>query len=185
MSTHTETHSAEGHAGQHEHGGPTTYAITLTALLILTGITIGASYIDLGSGNVVVALAIATVKATLVALFFMHLLWDKAVNRIIAVAGFLFLGIFLMFDLIDLNARNYYLPQNVHRTVVPLVPGTAPAPLTEILPNADEGPTGASPVPGAEAPAATTAPAAAPAATTAAPAAATPATAAPASGDKK
>ncbi len=38
------------------------------------------------------ALAIATVKAALVALFFMHLRWDKPVNAIIAVAGFLFLG---------------------------------------------------------------------------------------------
>lgn len=151
MSTHTDSHTAEGHAGQHAHGGPLVYGATLTALLILTGITIGASYIDLGSGNVVVALAIATVKATLVALFFMHLLWDKPVNRVIAMAGFLFLGIFLTFDLIDLDARNYYLPQNVHRTVVPLVPGTAPAPLTQILPD-DLGPTGASPVPGAEAP---------------------------------
>lgn len=165
MSTHTEVSSAAaGHAAEHNHGhgGPTTYALTLVALLILTGLTIGASYIDLGSGNVVVALAIATVKATLVALFFMHLLWDKPVNRIIAVAGFLFLGIFLMFDLIDLNARNYYLPQNLHRTEVPLVPGTAPAPLTEILPDAATGqPTGASPVPGAAAaPAAPAAPAA-------------------------
>jgi cytochrome c oxidase subunit IV len=168
MSTQTVSHSAEAHAGEHEHGGPLTYGLTLVALLILTGLTIGASYIDLGSGNVVVALAIATVKATLVALFFMHLLWDKPVNRIIAVAGFLFLGIFLMFDLIDMDTRNYYLPQNVHRTVVPLVPGTAPAPLTEILPQPDEGPTGATPVPGAEAPAASTA--------TPAPAAAAPAT---------
>ena len=44
-----------------------------------------------------IALFIATIKAILVALFFMHLLYDKPVNAIIAVAGFLFLGIFLMF----------------------------------------------------------------------------------------
>ncbi len=163
MSTHTEVHSADAHAEDHQHGGPKIYAATLVALVILTAITVGAAYIDLGSGNVVVALVIATIKATLVALFFMHLRWEKPVNSIIAVAGFLFLGIFLMFDLIDMDTRNYYLPQNIHRTVIPLVPGTAPAPLTEILPDTAEGPTGASPVPGAEAPAASPAPAAAPA----------------------
>jgi cytochrome c oxidase subunit 4 len=135
MSTHTDT-SHTVHAEEHEHGGPALYAKVLVALLILTGMTVGAAYIDLGSGNVVVALFIATIKASLVALFFMHLRWEKPVNSIIAVAGFLFLGIFLMFDLIDADTRNYYLPQNVHRTEVPLAPGTAPAPLTQILPEA-------------------------------------------------
>jgi len=68
-----------------------THVITLTTLLILTIITVGASYIDFGQGNIVIALAIATVKATIVALFFMHLLHDKPVNAVVAVAGFLFL----------------------------------------------------------------------------------------------
>jgi cytochrome c oxidase subunit IV len=134
MSTHTHTSEAAHGAAHEAHGGPKLYTAILIALLFLTGITVGAAYIDLGSGNVVVALVIATIKASLVALFFMHLRWEKPVNSIIAVAGFLFLGIFLMFDLIDADSRNYYLPQNLHRTEVPLTPGTAPAPLTEILP---------------------------------------------------
>ena len=130
MSTQTQTsHPANGAAGHdhEEHGGPGLYAKVFVALLFLTGLTVGAAYIDLGAGNVVVALIIATIKASLVALFFMHLRWEKPVNSIIAVAGFLFLGIFLMFDLIDATSRNYYLPQNLHRTEVPLTPGTAPA----------------------------------------------------------
>lgn len=158
MSTHSEalTHTEAHSSHEHSHGGPAVYAATLIALLILTGITVGAAYIDLGSGNVVVALVIATIKATLVALFFMHLKWDKPVNGIVAIAGFIFLGIFLMFDLLDASSRNYYLPQNIHRTEVPLAPGTAPAALTEILPDNSPGaqPTGASAVPAAEAPAA-------------------------------
>jgi cytochrome c oxidase subunit IV len=166
MSTHTEVSHGAEHA-EHEHGGPKVYGAVLVALLFLTAITVGAAYIDLGAGNIVVALVIATIKASLVALFFMHLRWEKPVNSIIALAGFIFLGIFLMFDMIDSTTRNYYLPQNIHRTEIPLAPGTAPAPLTEILPDNAPGsePTGASPVPGAEAaPAATPAPAAAPAA---------------------
>jgi cytochrome c oxidase subunit 4 len=155
MSTHSEAQTIAGaeHAHkEHAHGGPAAYARTLVALLILTGITIGAAYIDLGSGNIVVALLIATIKASLVALFFMHLRWEKPVNGIIAMSGFLFLAIFLMFSAMDENTRNYYLPQNLHRTEVPLAPGTAPLPLTEILPDPENPvPTGASPVPGAEA----------------------------------
>ena len=89
------------------------YLFTLLALLFLTIITVGASYIDFGQGNVVIALAIATVKATLVALFFMHLAHDKPVNGLIAVAGFIFLGLFLMFDLIDINTRRDAIPQNL------------------------------------------------------------------------
>jgi cytochrome c oxidase subunit 4 len=147
MSTHTEiTHNhAAGDAGEHEHGGTAVNVKTLVALLILTAVTIGASYIDLGNGNVVVALIIATIKASLVVLFFMHLRWDKPVYGIVAMAGFLFLGIFLMFSLMDQDTRNYYLPQNVHRTEVPLTPGTAPASLTEILPDTSTPATAAAP----------------------------------------
>ena len=64
-----------------------------------------AASFNFGSANVVIALAIASVKATLVALFFMHLIWDKPVNAIIVIAGFLFLGIFLMFDFLDVDSR--------------------------------------------------------------------------------
>jgi cytochrome c oxidase subunit 4 len=120
MSTHTEhTH---GHA--HEHG-PGVYVKTLVALLILTVITVGASYIDFGSGNVVIALFVATIKAILVALFFMHLKDDKPVNAIIAVAGFLFLGIFLMFDFIDFGARVPLQPVNFNG--MPVIQGASGA----------------------------------------------------------
>ena len=104
-----------------------TYLKTLIALLILTGITVGASYINFGSSavNVVVALTIATIKATLVALFFMHLLHDKPVNALIAAAGFVFLGLFLMFTLLDFDSRVDYQPRNLPTVVAP--PPSAPA----------------------------------------------------------
>lgn len=103
------------------------YVLTLTALLILTVITVGASYIDFGQGNIVIALAIATVKATLVSLFFMHLAHDKPVNGLIAVAGFIFLGLFLLFDMIDIGSRRDPIPQNYHPPTLQAVPvpGTA------------------------------------------------------------
>jgi cytochrome c oxidase subunit 4 len=127
---------SHGHSEQHHHGGPVIYTGTLTGLLILTGITVGASYINFGSNaaNIAIALTIASIKAILVALFFMHLKWDKPVNAIIAITGFLFLGIFITFDLIDLNNRRDPTPRNVPvmatPTAVPdsMVPQLTPAP---------------------------------------------------------
>ena len=101
--THTEAH----------HGGPKIYTANLFALLFLTIITVAAASFNFGSANVVIALAIASVKAILVGLFFMHLLWDKPVNAIILIAAFLFLGIFLMFDFIDVGSRVTFLPRNM------------------------------------------------------------------------
>jgi cytochrome c oxidase subunit 4 len=120
MSEHTLNPKAEA----------ATYLKTLISLLILTGITVGASYIHFGSGaaNVVVALTIATIKATLVALFFMHLLHDKPVNAIIAAAGFIFLGLFLMFTLLDFDTRENPLPRNLPGIVTPPPAAASPAP---------------------------------------------------------
>ncbi len=121
MSTHTE------HA-ENPKTEALKYVATLFVLLILTAITVGASYINFGSGNVVIALFIATIKAIIVALIFMHLLHDKPVNAVIAVAGFLFLGIFLMFDFIDVTTRTNPQPTNLHAPPAVTAPAaTAPA----------------------------------------------------------
>lgn len=63
------------HAHEHAHPvtGPKTYGLVLLALLVLTVITVQASYFDFGPWNTVVALLIASAKGSLVALFFMHL----------------------------------------------------------------------------------------------------------------
>lgn len=98
--------STQEHTHAHEHGGSAVYVRTLIALLFLTILTVAASYVDFGSGNVVIALFIASIKASLVALFFMHLRYEKPVNAVIACSGFLFLGIFLMFAFMDFNTRD-------------------------------------------------------------------------------
>jgi cytochrome c oxidase subunit 4 len=74
-------------------------------LFILTGITVGVSFIPLGGWNVVVALGIATLKATLVALFFMHLLYDKKIFLVVFVSAILFVGIFIIFTMFDTMRR--------------------------------------------------------------------------------
>jgi cytochrome c oxidase subunit 4 len=117
MSAHTQNPKAEA----------AVYLKTLISLLVLTGITVAASYVNFGAFNVVVALTIATIKATLVALFFMHLLHDKPVNGLIAAAGFVFLGLFLMFTLLDFDTRENPTPRNLPNVVAP-TPTPSPAP---------------------------------------------------------
>ena len=82
-----------------------TYARVLGALLALTVITVLAAGFDFGPWNTVIALGIATIKASLVALFFMHLLHDKPMSAIIFVTGAGVLGVFLMICMLDSNER--------------------------------------------------------------------------------
>jgi len=74
-------------------------------LLVLTGSTVGVSYIEFGIFNIVVAMLIATVKATLVSLYFMHLKYDNRVNQVVFVSSFLFLFIFVAFTISDVMYR--------------------------------------------------------------------------------
>ena len=71
------------------------------ALMVLTAITVAVSYFDFGALNLLVAMGVATVKATLVALYFMHLRYDSLLNAIFFVIGIAFLGLFLMITMLD------------------------------------------------------------------------------------
>jgi len=86
--------------------GPPLLLVILTMLLFLTWITVAVSYIDLGGMNVVVAMGVATIKGSLVALYFMHLRWDRPYNAVILVASLFFLGLFLSFALLDTGEYN-------------------------------------------------------------------------------
>jgi cytochrome c oxidase subunit IV len=70
-------------------------------LLLLTVVTVSVTRFNLGSFNLLAAIGIATVKAALVVLYFMHLRYDNRFNALIFMAGLLFLAIFLGGALID------------------------------------------------------------------------------------
>jgi cytochrome c oxidase subunit 4 len=72
------------------------YLIIFAALLVLTALTVGASYLQLSAvATVLVALAIATAKATLVVMFFMHLKGEKPmVYWPLGLTGVLFVALF-------------------------------------------------------------------------------------------
>ena len=59
-----------------------TLALVLGGLLVLTAVTVGASYVDLGRLNVWVALAIASLKGSLVLMFFMHMRFEGPLLKV-------------------------------------------------------------------------------------------------------
>ena len=71
------------------------------ALLFLTWVTVAIEKFDLGELNIFAALAVAVVKGTLVALYFMHLRWDRPFNLIVFIGGLAFVGLFIGFALLD------------------------------------------------------------------------------------
>jgi caa(3)-type oxidase subunit IV len=98
---------ASGHASGHDdgHHGIGRYFVIWAILIAFSIITVVTGSMDLGATNIYLAMAIATTKATLVLLFFMHL-WDEtAVNRLIFVTSVLFAIVMLLGIFGDLVTR--------------------------------------------------------------------------------
>ncbi|MEM7626153.1 MAG: cytochrome C oxidase subunit IV family protein [Planctomycetota bacterium] len=97
--THQETHH-EKHA---HHAVPLWLLIAVFGILmVLTLLTWAVTLVDFGYEiNLMVAMAIALVKAAFVGLYFMHLRWDAPLNGFILVASLLFVTLFITFSLLD------------------------------------------------------------------------------------
>ena len=83
----------------------TKLALILSILLILTGVTVAVSYIDLGFFNVPMALAIACTKVTFVLLFFMHLKYEGPIINLSFIGTISFLFIMIGFTFWDVAFR--------------------------------------------------------------------------------
>jgi cytochrome c oxidase subunit 4 len=107
------------------HGHPTGYAVHVVpawllvtvwaALAVLTYVTVKAVDLNLGALNLWLAMAVATAKGSLVALYFMHLRWDRPFNAIVFVGALVFVMLFVGLALMDTVE---YQPE--------LIPGHAP-----------------------------------------------------------
>ena len=75
--------------------------VALIALMFGTWATVSVTYVDLGFLNIWIGLAIATSKAVLVGLYYMHLRWDKPFNTFVFLTAFIFLGIFIGIAMMD------------------------------------------------------------------------------------
>jgi len=82
------------------------YFTVWAALMCLTVTTAAVSYLDLGALSIVVALIIATLKGSLVVLFFMHAKYiDVKTTVLVIVAGFFWLTILLLMTMTDYITR--------------------------------------------------------------------------------
>ena len=96
-----ETHDSKAHAH-----GPGRYYVVWLLLMIFTATTVVTGRIDLGSVNIVLALTIATIKATLVVLFFMHMSEAAGANRLVFVVSVVFVIVMMIGVFGDLWTRN-------------------------------------------------------------------------------
>ena len=106
MSHDSHNHNPENDKLTHIHIVPEKTALKVGFLLfVLTIITVAVSRIDLGALNMIVAVAVASIKAGLVAFIFMGLAYDRKENAAIFLTSFVFLGIFIVLTSSDLLFR--------------------------------------------------------------------------------
>jgi cytochrome c oxidase subunit IV len=83
------------------------YLLVFASLLVLTATTVAAAFVDLGTLNNVVAMAIAGLKATLVILFFMHVRYSTRLTPLVIVSGLFGLSIMVGLTLVDYATRGW------------------------------------------------------------------------------
>jgi cytochrome c oxidase subunit IV len=84
---------------------PKIYVVVLLALLLGTYLTVSAALRDFGPWNIVIALAIATLKAALVVLYFMHARYSPRRTQLVIVCSVFWLAILLALTLADYQTR--------------------------------------------------------------------------------
>ena len=98
--------SAHDHAAHHVTPLPIYFAV-FGSLLVLTVVTVGVSYLGLPPTlSIIVAMAVASLKAFLVAAWFMHLAHDTKFNVLFFLASLWFIGVFFVFTTSDLASRD-------------------------------------------------------------------------------
>ena len=83
------------------------YLTIFFALMILTGITVGVAFINLGAFNFPVAISIAVLKATLVVLYFMHARYGSRLVWVLLGCGVLWLAILIALTMADYASRGW------------------------------------------------------------------------------
>lgn len=103
MSDHAAHSTGEHHGFSHPMPVWQLLAVFF-ALIGLTGLTVYQSTFELGNMELALTMVIASLKASLVILFFMHMLHDKPLNAIIFLGSFIFVALFIGFTLMDSSA---------------------------------------------------------------------------------
>jgi cytochrome c oxidase subunit 4 len=106
MAHHPDHSDHIGHAPAHHQSSLLSYFLVFAALMILTIVTVAVSRVDLGhTTNTLIAMGIAVVKATVVILWFMHVIHSPRLTWIVVVASFLWLGVLFVLTFSDYLSR--------------------------------------------------------------------------------
>lgn len=91
----------------HEHVSSVGSSVLIWIILLVgTGLTAAVAFVDLGPANTIVALSIASFKAILVVLFFMHVKYThEKLTPLVIVSAIFFLLILLALSMADYATR--------------------------------------------------------------------------------
>ncbi len=106
MSAHHGHGQKEDFGDQHHVSPVSLYIGVFLTLMVMTGVTVGAAYVDMGFLNLPVAVAIACFKATIVILYFMHVKYSSQLVKVTACTGFFFLIILFGITMSDYMTRD-------------------------------------------------------------------------------
>lgn len=101
--------SNHNHAHGEHHVMPlSAYFAVFGALLFLTAITVAVSLLKLG---LLAAVLVATIKASLVVGYFMHLKYDDRFYSVILLSSLFAIFCFFLFVFLDYNGRGMHVPE--------------------------------------------------------------------------
>jgi len=98
---------------------PKIYFAIFAALMIGTTLTVWAAFQNFGPFNIVIALGIATIKATLVVLYFMHARYSPKRTQLVIICSVFWLAIMLALTLSDYDTRSHEMQPGVSRLDLP------------------------------------------------------------------
>ena len=87
------------------HPATSVYYVVFAALLVLLAVTVGIAQLELGPLNFLAAALVASIKAVLIMLFFMHVRYSPPLIWLVAFAGFAWLAILFAFTMADYYTR--------------------------------------------------------------------------------
>ncbi len=102
---HDPTNITNPEHAEHHIVTPFQYVLVFGTLLVGTGLTVIAAYFDMGPLNPIIALGIATFKAVIVILFFMHVAFQSRLIKMTVAAGFFTFLVLIMMTMSDYISR--------------------------------------------------------------------------------
>jgi cytochrome c oxidase subunit 4 len=109
MNENIDHSHAHGHGPAHAPSSLVMYFGVFIALMVLTVLTVWVSREHFGAWNVPIAMAIAIAKATLVILFFMHVIHSTRLTWVVVIGSFLWLGVLFVLTFSDYLTRAWLL----------------------------------------------------------------------------